>query len=207
MLPLFNFRILFGALAGVITVLAGLLSPVRGYWDVALSSAAGLPLVTQAVVAPAMTSTGFQAAPVVRRGPEELRLLPGVRVDLDSRAPGWGAGGCAERCDVVLDAQGAGVEETGGGELADKSATYHSCLAASDYTFAITPDRAVVGVEACGRTGDGRHAGMTVTRVEKSGDRVTLVVTTVTVWEAPPVAVVRTVEEEPPLFQELPGDW
>jgi hypothetical protein len=207
MFPLFNFRTFFGVVVGAVAVVAGMFSPVRGHWDVTLAGVAGTNAVVQAVVAPAMTLTGFQAAPVVRRGPEQLRLAPGARVDLDSRAPDWGAAGCAERCDLTLDGQGGGIEETGGGELADKSAAYYSCLAASEYGFAIAPDRAGTGVEACARTSDGRHVGMTVTGVEKNGDRVAVVAVTLTVWEAPPVTIIRTDEEEPPLFQELPPGW
>ncbi|MEV4282844.1 hypothetical protein [Actinoplanes xinjiangensis] len=206
MFPLFNFRALFGAVVGVVAVVAGMFSPVRGHWDVTLAGVAGTSAAVPAVAAPTMTLTGFQAAPVLRRGPEQLRLTPGSRVDLDSRAPDWGAGGCAERCDLTLDDQAGGLAEIAGGELADKSATYHSCLAASEYGFTITADRAGTGLEACARTSDGRHAGMTVTGVEKSGDRIAVLVVTLTVWEAPPVTIIRTDEEEPPLFQDLPDD-
>jgi hypothetical protein len=205
MFPLFNFRALFGVVVGAAAVLAGMFGPVRGHWDVTLAGVAGTSAAVQVVVAPAMVLTGFQAAPVVRRGPEQLRLTPGERVDLDSRAPDWGAAGCAERCDLTVDDQGGGIAETGGGELADKSAAYYSCLAASEYGFTIAPDR--TGVEACARTSDGRHVGMTVTGVERNGGRVAAVAVTLTVWEAPPVTVLRTDEEEPPLFQDLPGDW
>ncbi|WP_433797145.1 hypothetical protein [Actinoplanes sp. CA-252034] len=179
-------------------------SPVRSHWGVTLAGVAGTSAAVQAV-APALILTGFQAPPVVRRGPEQVRMVPGVPLDLDARTADRGAAGCAERCDVVL--ADAGVEETGGGELADKSATYHSCLAASEYGFTITPELARTGVESCVRTSDGRHAAMTVTGVEKRNDRLSLVLATVTVWEAPPVTVLRTDEEEPPLFQELPPGW
>lgn len=203
MFPLFNFRALFGALVGVVAIIIGISSPVGGHWAVPLAGAPGLP-VPVPVAAPAMILTGFQAAPAVRRGPEELRLNPGMSADLDSRAAGWGAADCAERCDLHLSDQG--IEGTSGGELADKSAAYYSCLAASDYEFTITPDLAGPGVEACVRTSDGRHAGLTVTRVEKSGDRISLVVATVTVWEAPPVTVLRSEDPDPPLFQDIPDE-
>jgi hypothetical protein len=206
MFPHFNFRALFGVLVGVVAIIVGLLSPVRGHWDVPVAGVAGLSVTVPAAV-PAMILTGFQAPPAVRRGPEELRLAPGAWADLDSRSADWGAAACAERCDLYLNDQGGGVEETGSGELADKSAAYYSCLAATDYGFAITPDLAEPGAEACSRTSDGRHAGMTVTRVEKTGDRVSLIVATVTVWEAPPVTVLRNEDPDPPLFQDLPGDW
>lgn len=184
----------------MVAVVAGMFSPVRGHWNVTLAGIAGTTAVVQAVVAPAMTLTGFQAAPAVRRGPEQLRLAPGARIDLDSRAADWGAATCAERCDLVVTGQGS-IEETGGGELADKSAGYYSCLAASEYGFTITPGTASAGVEACGRTSDGRNAGITVTRTG-NGD----LVLAVTVWEPPPVTILRTDEEEPPLFQDLPDD-
>lgn len=185
----------------MVAVVAGMFSPVRGHWDVTLAEVAGTSIAVQAVVAPALIRTGFQAAPTVRRGPDRLRLAPGARIDLDSRAADWGATGCAERCDLVVTDQGA-IEETGGGELADKSAAYYSCLAASEYGFTITPEAAAAGVEACGRTSDGRNAGITVTRAADSRD----LIVAVTVWETPPVTIFRTDEEEPPLFQDLPDD-
>jgi hypothetical protein len=45
------------------------------------------------------------------------------------------------------------------------------------------------------------NAGITVTRTG-NGD----LVLAVTVWEPPPVTILRTDEEEPPLFQDLPDD-
>ncbi|GIE77299.1 hypothetical protein Aph02nite_32490 [Actinoplanes philippinensis] len=203
MFPLFNFRALFGAVVGAIIVVAGLFVPVRGYWSATPAGFAGTSTTVQAVVAPAVVLTGFQAAPAVRRGPEQLRLAAGARLDLDSRRADWAATDCAERCDLLLDGS-QGVEEAGGGELADKSAAYYSCLAASEYGFTITPELADAGVETCVRTGDGRHAALTVTGVEKAGGRISLIAGTITVWEAPPVTVLRSDEEEPPLFQELP---
>lgn len=184
----------------MVAVGAGLLGPVRGHWDVTLAGVAGVSTVVQAVAAPAVIRTGFQAAPVVRRGPERLLLAPGARADLDSRAADWAVSGCVERCDLAVTASG-GVEETGSGELADKSAAYYSCLAAREFGFTIAPATVAAGAQACGRTSDGRTAAITVNR-----DFTGLLVLTVTVWEPPPVPVLRSDEEEPPLFQDLPDD-
>lgn len=129
------------------------------------------------------------SAAVVRRGPQDLRMIGGsvnvveTEVDLDSLSPNWQVNSCAENCDINFRGSLHGVEEAYG-QMARSPADRGSCRSATAYGHALTPREAKIGAEVCVLTNEGRFAGLVVKDVRKSdSDHVESILFEVTVWE------------------------
>lgn len=185
-----------GVVATVLALAVGVLALARDVTNFQLGSdEAATPPDTSvtdtpthgSTTGPTPTLTSERPGPTVRRGPVELRMaggqVTGTEIDLDSEAPNWDVNNCASGCDINFRGNLNGIEEANG-QMAEASATYESCQAATTYGFTIGPREAKTGLETCVLTDEGRTAGLVVGKVTRSDpDHVEQITLTVTVWE------------------------
>jgi hypothetical protein len=132
---------------------------------------------------PSDTTTGNPSDPGLRRPTKDVVLTDGTQLDLDSTAPNFDAGNCGSECDIQFRGPLNGIEESNGW-MAEREATYESCLEATETGFRIHPTTITKGMQVCALTSQRRRAGLVVKDFTKrDSDHITKIVLTITVWE------------------------